>query len=147
MKKVSDSKKEEKGSEGCHDKLCPFHGKLRLRGRSFVGEVISSKVHKTASVQWERLHFLPKYERYEKRKTRLKAHNPTCINAKEGDTVKISETRPLSKTKNFVIVEKLGVVKGFKEKQEALEEAKIKERVEEEKEAKKKRVQNEGTES
>ena len=32
--------------------------------------------------------------------------SPDLVNAKVGDTVKIAETRPLSKTKNFVIIEK-----------------------------------------
>ena len=40
-------------------------------------------------------------------KTRVHAFNPLCINAKEGDTVKIIECRPLSKTKNFVVIEKI----------------------------------------
>lgn len=127
MKKATDSKKNEKAGDSCNDKLCPFHGKLSLRGRSFMGEVISAKMQKTATVQWERRHFLPKYERYERRKTRLHAHNPACISAREGDIVKIAETRPVSKTKSFVIIERVGFVKGFKEKQEALEEAKVKE--------------------
>ncbi len=46
-----------------------------------------------------------RYERYEKRRTRVAAHNPPCINAKEGDKVVIAECRPLSRTKKFVIIE------------------------------------------
>ena len=38
--------------------------------------------------------------------SRITAHNPPCIDAKTGDKVKIAECRPLSKTKNFVVVEK-----------------------------------------
>ena len=94
-------------TEDCKDRLCPFHGSLTVKGRSFVGTVISSKMHKTVVVSWERKHFLPKYERFEKRKTKLHVHNPLCINAKEGDIVRIMQTRPLSKTKNFVVVEKI----------------------------------------
>lgn len=51
-------------------------------------------------------------------------HNPDCVNAKEGEVVKIMECRPLSKTKNFVIIQKLGFKKGFKEKMEARAAAK-----------------------
>ena len=40
------------------------------------------------------------------RKTKIKTHNPPCINAKEGDMVKMMECRPLSKMKNFVVVKK-----------------------------------------
>nr|AJS12257.1 30S ribosomal protein S17P [uncultured archaeon] len=94
--------------EECDDKNCPFHGVLICRGNSFEGVVVSSKMHRTATVEWKWLRYIPKYERYESKKTRVKAHNSPCINAKEGEIVKIIGCRPLSKTKNFVIVEKLG---------------------------------------
>ncbi len=109
----------------CNDSKCPFHGNLSVRGRQFVGTVISAKMRKTAVMEFDRLQFLKKYERYEKRRTRLKVHNPECINAKEGDIVKIIECMPLSKTQNFVIVQQLGTDKGFKEKMEARETSKV----------------------
>ncbi len=117
-----------KPKEKCNDNNCPFHGSLKCRGRIFTGTVISVKMQKTATVGWGRRHFLRKYERYEKRKSMVKAHNPPCINANNGDIVKIIECRPLSKTKNFVIVEVLGKERGFKERMEAEEEAKFKEK-------------------
>ena len=89
--------------ENCNDKNCPIHGSLSVRGRTFNGIVASSKASKSAVVEWGRLYAVPKYERYEKRKTRIMVHNPLCINAKEGDFVEIKECRPLSKTKKFVI--------------------------------------------
>lgn len=99
--------------------------KISLRGRSFVGTVTSSKMQKTVTVEWERKHYLKKYERYEKRRSRVKAHNPETINAKEGDVVRVMECKPLSKTKNFAVVEILGKEKLFKERKEAEEEAKF----------------------
>ena len=119
----------------CKDHNCPFHGSLKVRGRIFTGTVIGDKMQKTVTVEWGRQHFLPKYERYERRRTRIKAHNPECMNAKKGDIVKISECRSLSKTKNFVIIEVLGEEKGFKERIEALEEGKTrkKEKIEDKK--------------
>ena len=124
----------------CNDKNCPFHGSLRRRGRVFVGTVIGTKMHKTATVEWTRRYYLPKYERYEKRRTRVKVHNPSCINAQNGDVVRIMECRPLSKTKNFVVIEKLGKERGFKERVEAIEESKFKE-------VKKEENENEGSKS
>ena len=118
-----------KPKEKCKDDHCPFHGSLQCRGRIFTGTIISVKMQKTANVEWERKYFLRKYERYEKRRSRVKAHNPECIDAREGDIVKIMECRPLSKTKNFVIVEVLGKEKGFKERIEAEEESKVKKEV------------------
>ena len=99
---------------------------LSLRGRVFVGTAISSKMQKTVTVEWERKNYMKKYERYEKRRSRVKAHNPDSMNAQEGDIVKIMECRPLSKTKNFVVIQILGKEEGFQEKVEAREESKAK---------------------
>jgi len=90
----------------CNDKHCPFHGSLKIRGKIFKGIIISKDTHKTAKVEWPRRFYLPKYERYEKRISVVKAHNPPCINAEVGNAVMIVECRPISKTKNFVIVKK-----------------------------------------
>jgi small subunit ribosomal protein S17 len=91
--------------QSCNDKKCPFHGNIKTRGRIFTGKVISKDLSNTATVVWTRKHFIPKYERSETRRTKIRVHNPPCINAKVNDMVKIIETRPLSKTKHFVIVE------------------------------------------
>lgn len=91
----------------CNDKKCPFHGNVKVRGQSFTGRVISTKMQKTAVVERIYLHYIPKYERYEKRRTKLSVHNPSCVNAHIGDMVRIMECRPLSKTKHFVIIEKI----------------------------------------
>ncbi len=97
-----------KGAEApkkeCTDVKCPFHGELAVRGRTFTGTVKSDKMANTVSVEWPRVIMIPKFKRYVIKKTRVKAHNPDCINAKTGDKVLISECRPLSKTKKFVVL-------------------------------------------
>lgn len=90
----------------CNDKDCPFHGSLRVRGRVLEGVVIKSKADKMVVVEREYLHYIPKYMRYERRRSRIHAHNPPCINARVGDRVKIAECRPISKTVSFVVIEK-----------------------------------------
>ncbi|MAH33380.1 30S ribosomal protein S17 [archaeon] len=122
--KISGKENKDKGK--CEDSNCPVHGRLKCRGRSFTGTVISTRMQKTAVVEWERRNYLRKYERFEKRRSKVMAHNTVCINAKEGDIVKIMECRPLSKSKNFVIVEVLGKERLFKERMEAEEESKVK---------------------
>jgi len=129
----------------CNDKNCPFHGTLGLRGRSFVGTVIAKDVHRTATVEWPRKYFIPKYERHETRLTKLRAHNPPCINAEIGDRVRIMETRPLSKTKHFVIIENLGAEYGFKEKLEELEAEEQKVKPKEKKEEAEEEKKHEGS--
>ncbi|HID60754.1 MAG TPA: 30S ribosomal protein S17 [Hadesarchaea archaeon] len=93
--------------EKCSDEKCPFHGKLSVRGRVFEGVVVSHKMAKTVTVELERMQKVPKYERYERRTSRFHAHNPPCIAAKTGDRIKFMECRRLSKTKAFVVVQKL----------------------------------------
>lgn len=90
--------------ETCEDENCPFHGTISLRGRSFVGQVVSIKAQKTATITWERRVYVKKYERYLKQKTRIRVHNPDCMEVKLNDFVRVVETRPLSKTKHHVIV-------------------------------------------
>ncbi len=92
----------------CDDPYCPFHGHLKVRGQIIEGVVISDKMNRTVTVKREYLYYLKKYERYEKRTSKIHAHNPPCIDAKVGDRVKIMECRPLSKTVSFVVIEKVG---------------------------------------
>ncbi|MCD6242865.1 30S ribosomal protein S17 [Candidatus Bathyarchaeota archaeon] len=96
-----------KPKKSCNDKNCPFHGSLPVRGRILEGVVVSAKMDKTVIVRRDYLHYVPKFKRYERRHSHIPAHNPPCINAKEGERVKIAECRPISKTVSFVVVEKL----------------------------------------
>jgi small subunit ribosomal protein S17 len=79
---------------------------LSMRGRRFTGKVVSTRMTKTVTVEWERRRYVPKYQRYERRRTRVKAHDE--IGVKLGDMVEIIETRPISKTKHFLVVKKVG---------------------------------------
>ena len=88
----------------CNDLKCPWHGTLPVRGKTISGVVMSSKPNKTAIVEWHYTKLIPKYERYERKKIRISAHNPDCIKAREGENVLLAECRPLSKTKSFVVV-------------------------------------------
>jgi len=76
-----------------------------IRGNIFEGKVVSAKANKTVSVERILTQYIAKYERYIKIRSKIKAHNPASINAKEGDIVKIGETRRISKTKSFVVME------------------------------------------
>ncbi len=105
MKNIGLDVKEPKNT--CSDEKCPWHGHLKVRGRVFKGRVVSSRAMNTSVVEWNYYKYIPKYERYERRKTRISAHNPKCIDAKADDLVRVCECRPLSKTKKFVIVEKV----------------------------------------
>jgi small subunit ribosomal protein S17 len=94
--------------EACDDRHCPFHGRLPLRGQVIEGTVVSTSMQRTAVVERTLLHFVPKYERYVKRRRRYLAHAPPCLGVTVGRKVRIAETRPLSKLVSFCIVQDLG---------------------------------------
>ena len=94
--------------EACDDRHCPFHGRLPLRGQLLEGTVVSTSMQRTAVVERTLLHFIPKYERFEKRRRRYLAHNPPCLKIEVGRRVQIAESRPLAKNVSFCIVQDLG---------------------------------------
>ncbi len=79
---------------------------MATRGKRKVvtGKVVSDKMNKTISVRVDRLVKHPLYGKYVKRWTVYKAHDEQN-DAHEGDTVEIMETRPLSKSKRWRLVQ------------------------------------------
>jgi len=77
-----------------------------VRGRriEMIGEVISDKMDKTISVLIYRLIRHSKYGKFMRRTSVFKAHDEKSV-AKTGDTVRIYQTRPLSKTKRWALAE------------------------------------------
>ena len=75
-----------------------------------VGVVVSDKMDKTVVVAVERLIKHPLYKKYIKRTSKFKAHDEEN-RCDIGDKVKIMETRPLSKTKRWRVVEIVEKVK------------------------------------
>ena len=69
-----------------------------------IGMVVSDKMEKTVVVQIERRVQHPVYGKMVRRTKKLKAHDEENA-AKTGDTVRIMETRPLSKDKRWRVVE------------------------------------------
>lgn len=94
-------------AEKCSSLECPFHGTLKVRGKTLTGEVVSLKPRDTVVIEKRYLCYVPKYERYERRKKKIIAHKPKCIKLSRGDEIKIAECRPISKTKRHVVVEKI----------------------------------------
>ncbi len=76
------------------------------RRKVVEGVVVSDGMDKTITVVVERIEMHPRYKKYVRRKTKMKAHDENG-QARAGDLVRISETRPLSKTKRWRLVEVL----------------------------------------
>ena len=74
--------------------------------KTVEGRVVSNKMNKTVTVLVERLVKHALYGKYIRRSTKLHAHDEDNA-CNEGDIVRVSECRPLSKTKNWRVVEVL----------------------------------------
>lgn len=89
----------------CTDKKCPFHGDINVKREFFTGKVVKKDISHSATIEWFRSNYVHKYERYELKRSRLRVHNPACLNAEVGQEVLVAKTRPLSKTKHHVIIQ------------------------------------------
>lgn len=90
------------------DEHCPFFGSLRVRGQVITGKVVSLGMQRSAVVSREHTVYIPKYERYENRTSKIAAHVPAWMEEKlsPGQQVTIIECRPISKTKKFVVIDR-----------------------------------------
>ena len=95
------------GAKTAEEKKKTSHSGMR---KTRVGKVLSNKMDKTIIVIEEKRVMHPIYKKFFKKSTKFAAHDPknTCD---IGDTVKIMETRPLSKTKRWRLVEIVEKVK------------------------------------
>ncbi|MFT3801304.1 MAG: 30S ribosomal protein S17 [Burkholderiaceae bacterium] len=73
--------------------------------RTLTGRVTSNKMNKTVTVLIERKVKHSVYGKYINHSTKLHAHTEEALN--EGDVVEIAESRPLSKTKTWVVVRRV----------------------------------------
>jgi len=84
------------------DKKCPFTGDVSIRGRILTGVITKLKMHRTAIIRRDYLHYIKKYNRFEKRHKNMAVHLSPCFrDVKVGDVATVGECRPLSKTVKF----------------------------------------------
>jgi small subunit ribosomal protein S17 len=77
---------------------------MQGKRRTKVGRVVSDKMDKTVVVSVERLRRHPIYKRVVRLSSKFKVHDEENT-ARVGDTVRIEESRPLSREKRWTIVE------------------------------------------
>jgi len=110
MVKETKTKKTEISKVSCADKTCPFHGSnaVKLRGRTFEGEVVN-KLHGRVKIVFDRFLYDRKYERFDKRRTKLHARLSDCLKEQInlGDWIEIKECRKLSKIITFYVTRKI----------------------------------------
>merc|ERR1719328_469020 len=97
------------------DKKCPFTGNVNIRGRILTGIVQSTKMKRTLILRRDYLHYIKKYNRFEKRHKNLAAHLSPCFrDVSIGDLVTVGQCRPLSKTVRFNVLKISKAQKGKK---------------------------------
>merc|ERR1712001_820053 len=84
------------------DKKCPFTGNCSIRGRILTGTITKMKMARTVIIRRDYLHYIKKYNRFEKRHKNMAVHLSPCFrDVKVGDVATVGECRPLSKTVKF----------------------------------------------
>merc|ERR1711972_1107158 len=84
------------------DKKCPFAGKVSIRGRLLTGTITKMKMNRTVVIGRDYLHYIKKYNRFEKRHKNVSVHLSPCFrDVQVGDVATVGECRPLSKTVKF----------------------------------------------
>lgn len=83
-----------------------LNGEETSKGKMLTGTIVSNKMQKTIVVSVERTVKHPKYGKILRLKTKLHAHDENQI-GQIGNVVRIKESRPLSKLKNWVLIEVL----------------------------------------
>ena len=88
---------------------------VKLRGKTFEGTVVN-KLHGRVTIEFERLIYVSKYERYEKRKTKVHARLPAELEStiNVGDWIEVAECRPLSKIIKAIVTKKIRSAEGKK---------------------------------
>ncbi|NWI92038.1 RS11 protein, partial [Pitta sordida] len=107
------------------DKKCPFTGNVSIRGRilsavlcpascvprvspacpALSGVVTKMKMQRTIVIRRDYLHYIRKYNRFEKRHKNMSVHLSPCFrDVQIGDIVTVGECRPLSKTVRFNVL-------------------------------------------
>ncbi len=82
--------------------------RVGTRGKVFEG-IVKKKFHKRVVIEFERMVYVRKYERYAKSRTKIHARLPESMQKEIniGDLIRIQECRPLSKIIHFIVVKKL----------------------------------------
>ncbi|XP_575471.1 small ribosomal subunit protein uS17-like [Rattus norvegicus] len=87
-------------SEGTYiDKKCPFPGNVSIQGRMLFVVVKKMKLQRTVAIRQDCLHYIRKYNRFEKQPKNTPVRLSPCFRVVQiNDIVTVGECRPLSKT-------------------------------------------------
>merc|ERR1712014_335802 len=81
-------------------------GNVSIRGKVLKGMCISTKMARTIVIRRDYLHYIKKYNRFEKRHKNVAVPCSPAFRIKIGDVVTVGQCRPLSKTVRFNVIRK-----------------------------------------
>ena len=94
----------------------PVAGNVNIRGKLITGVIKTTKMKNTIIIRKDYLHYIKKYNRFEKRHKNTPVHVSPAFRVKAGDVILCGQCRPLSKTVRFnmlKLVSSAGGKKGF----------------------------------
>ncbi len=83
------------------DKKCPWTGSVNIRGKLITGIIKTTKMKNTVIIRKDYLHYIKKYNRFEKRHKNTPVHVSPAFRVKPGDEILAGQCRPISKTVRF----------------------------------------------
>jgi len=110
QKTKTEAKKNEPNKKAQQSNVAVAGDEIRVgtRGRVFEG-IVTKKFPRRIVIEFERMIYVRKYERYARLKTKIHARVPGIMESevKVGDLIRVHECRPLSKIIHFVVVKKI----------------------------------------
>jgi small subunit ribosomal protein S17 len=109
-KQKAEAKKNEPNKKVQQSNVAVAGNEIRVgtRGRVFEG-IVTKKFPRRIVIEFERMIYVRKYERYARLKTKIHARVPGIMEneVKVGDLIRVHECRPLSKIIHFVVIKKI----------------------------------------
>eukprot|EP00310_Coccolithus_braarudii_P024313 CAMPEP_0183336968 /NCGR_PEP_ID=MMETSP0164_2-20130417/4790_1 /TAXON_ID=221442 /ORGANISM="Coccolithus pelagicus ssp braarudi, Strain PLY182g" /LENGTH=165 /DNA_ID=CAMNT_0025506601 /DNA_START=36 /DNA_END=533 /DNA_ORIENTATION=- len=96
------------------DKKCPWTGNVHIRGKLITGVIKTTKMKNTLIIRKDYLHYIKKYNRFEKRHKNTPVHVSPAFRVKPGDEILAGQCRPLSKTVRFNMLKVIRAAGGDK---------------------------------
>jgi len=96
------------------DKKCPWTGSVNIRGKMMTGVIKTTKMKNTVIIRKDYLHYIKKYNRFEKRHKNTPVHVSPAFRVKAGDEILAGQCRPLSKTVRFNMLKVIRAAGGDK---------------------------------
>merc|ERR1712159_562855 len=86
------------------DKKCPWTGNVNIRGKLITGTIKTTKMKNTVIIRKDYLHYIKKYNRFEKRHKNTTVNVSPAFRLKQGDEILAGQCRPISKTVRFNVL-------------------------------------------